>query len=273
MPTHLPPELVCKIFLHAAQSSSSSCRTLCEVSTWARHLALPHLYATISLNTCDTLAQFLLSVITPSCSPRAHRVPSCRGGAECLGYSHLGKVQDPRPTLPEHIPYRLRWLQFYLACRRRRLSATRPEGCGQRADLDVLMLHNGTQHDWTTFCYAQYRNINTAARITHLRLGDPVKFETQLRVGHMRRLTHLAVPCGTRMWRSRAHITFSEEYMTKDQCREVEDWVRLTRKTEERIYMVRPLYDQLRDEWNAEARGGATVWERASQYTRSLSPV
>ncbi|KAF8876165.1 hypothetical protein BD779DRAFT_1677914 [Infundibulicybe gibba] len=64
----LPSELIYEILLHAAKSSTSSCRTLCQVSTWTRCLALPHLYTTV-FTTPQTLPMLYLSLGSPPVLP------------------------------------------------------------------------------------------------------------------------------------------------------------------------------------------------------------
>jgi hypothetical protein len=48
-PSKLPRELIIQIFETAASSSRSTCRALCLVSSWARRLVLPYLFATVSI--------------------------------------------------------------------------------------------------------------------------------------------------------------------------------------------------------------------------------
>ncbi|KAF8876544.1 hypothetical protein BD779DRAFT_1677715 [Infundibulicybe gibba] len=50
MPATLAPELLRTIFTEMAELSTSSCCTLCAVSSWTRHIALPLLYENVFLD-------------------------------------------------------------------------------------------------------------------------------------------------------------------------------------------------------------------------------
>ncbi|KAF8875906.1 hypothetical protein BD779DRAFT_1561969, partial [Infundibulicybe gibba] len=69
MPTDLPPELLRTIFLHTAKLSTPACRTLCAVSSWVRHLALPVLYQTIFIRNTEHLDAFGTSITHPLACP------------------------------------------------------------------------------------------------------------------------------------------------------------------------------------------------------------
>ncbi|KAF8890367.1 hypothetical protein BD779DRAFT_1671333 [Infundibulicybe gibba] len=283
VPIHLPPELVHKIFLHAAESSTSSCRTLCEVSTWTRCLALPHLYTTVSITSHTTASQLLSAVTTPPVlppNPTFHPadavqniwITAVSGKFEtliqcCQNVSNL--ALDPQNFL---------WLlRAHTAEPFSRLT-----DANRRPNLDILMLHSHAQQD--AMYRSECRNNPLIARITHLRLGDPVHFRTHLWLGKMRHLTHIAVPYGRVDKEDLASILplirnmslkvfvliVLSEHLTEDQCRDAEDWVCMIRAVEERVYVVRPLHEQLKEDWDAEVRNGTTIWERAFEYTRFL---
>ncbi|KAF8885631.1 hypothetical protein BD779DRAFT_1673590 [Infundibulicybe gibba] len=143
MSTDLPHELVRRILLQAAQASTSSCRALCEVSTWVRHLALPILYTTVSLNHL-TLEPFARVVTSPSvvCPPNLHftpPMPHCKKATHFaftrIGLSALSSAVDPSVISPEEAEAGIR------------------EGdvdMGEGA-LHVTLLYNGSHGGWELF--------------------------------------------------------------------------------------------------------------------------
>ncbi|KAF8879056.1 hypothetical protein BD779DRAFT_1552902, partial [Infundibulicybe gibba] len=122
-------------------------------------------------------------------------------------------------------------------------------------------------------------------RITHLRLGNVFCLRSGVPISQMPRLTHLAVPCRCaeeEILSDKMFNTFTDTskleifvlviihgYVEKKR-RVVEDWVCKSRKKEQRIYTVREIYSNIELEWDAEVRGGATIWERAIDHTQRL---
>ncbi|KAF8876150.1 hypothetical protein BD779DRAFT_1561236 [Infundibulicybe gibba] len=267
----LPRELVIKIFLCAVQSSTSCCLALCAVSTWARHIALPHLYTTVLIN--HTSAELFLSTTAiplPADFVR-HLWADCSRSQlltiipRCRNISHItipssGFRSFAEPPL----------LEYFSA------------GGGGGCDIHVLMPHHFPQYERPPSQHPH--GIQLFDRITHLRLTQPVDLRMELFVGYMRRLTHLAVLCGDADVRDLAYmlpvvqdssievfvLVLSGEHLSVNQSQEVEKWVRETRRVEERIYVVRPLCDKVKEEWEVEVRGGGTIWERALEYTHQL---
>ncbi|KAF8876148.1 hypothetical protein BD779DRAFT_1561233 [Infundibulicybe gibba] len=258
----LPPELVYEILLYAAKSSTSSCHALCQVSTWARRLALPHLYATISITPRTLPMFFVFGVrhiwIAFKSANRTEELIKSFILQYCRNLSHFAIDARDTDHLFDGIP-------------KENSNITSVEG------VHILMLHNRTRS-----AHHPYDN-PFFARVTHLRFGDPLGPRIRLlRLGHMRRLTHFAVPCSAvsveelecipTVVQDTAVKCFvlivSNAYLDEDQCRVIEDWVCGMRKVDKRIYLVRSLYDGYEKEWDMEVRGGVTIWERAFEYTR-----
>ncbi|KAF8876144.1 hypothetical protein BD779DRAFT_173617 [Infundibulicybe gibba] len=297
VPAGLPHEVVRKILLRAAQSSVSSCRTLCEVSTWVRHLALPLLYRTVAIDCTMRLDKFnhSISSAVSACPPAFRPADAVR---------HLW-VPIPSPTLESilrrcdnvtHLAiHQSEFLRFPSGAAvpgrlpehcQRPIEAREHVGVG---DLHIVVLQNRLDyHGWLSPGSEPHTSVDTHhlfARITHLRLGDPMHLYSQVPISQMPRLTHVAVSCGGTSGKALDSImakiamralkafvlVFVHPYLdSREWRREVEDWVYKSRKEEPRIYTVAQMYSNIEMEWDAEARGGATIWERAVEHTRLL---
>ncbi|KAF8885629.1 hypothetical protein BD779DRAFT_1673587 [Infundibulicybe gibba] len=202
----LPPELVREILLHATQTSTSSCRTLCEVSTWVRKLALPILYTTVFLDhfTIEVFAHVVASsslVCPPSpifrpadavrhiCVSPTVFVPLCTIIRHCknathfafnrIGISALSSAMDPS------------------------VSISREEACLQGGDreevegaLHVTLLNNGSHAGWELFnedtMFRPHKPLSR--RLRRVRFGRPIVLGYSLSIPHLPGLTHLAAP-------------------------------------------------------------------------------
>jgi hypothetical protein len=61
-------------------------------------------------------------------------------------------------------------------------------------------------------------------------------------------------------------ITVAKDVIKNGRWKRLEKWVRKTRETDGRVYVVErgPIF---RDEWELEMRGGDSIWDRALRYT------
>ncbi|KAF8876141.1 hypothetical protein BD779DRAFT_1561206 [Infundibulicybe gibba] len=284
-----PLELVYKILLHVAQSSTLSCRMLCEVSTWVRHLALPLLYTTVPAQAIENMIS-----LHPVCSPSPGFKPA----------EAVRNIWAPSDNT--------NWLDIMRHCTRLFHLASTYEGLTQLVsdgkcfsnpkdtlmetnDLRILMLDNPSWaydgEDWSLCENSNDKNLHFFRRITHLRLEDPAFLEAEIRFSHMDRLTHLAIPFRDpekdlrpifeeylkeildALERTSVQvfvIVLSHDDLPEDKCQDVEKWVCELRNERSGVYVVRPLYDDLKEEWDAEVGGGITIWERAAEYTQLL---
>ncbi|KAF8876159.1 hypothetical protein BD779DRAFT_1475761 [Infundibulicybe gibba] len=163
-------------------------------------------------------------------------------------------------------------------------------------DLHVLMLSNpGWENDsvgWALHESSDNDNLHFFRRITHLRLEGPAGLEVGMHLDHMDRLTHLAIPFPNTeedlelvleehltgmldvLERTSVEvfvIVLSLEVQPEDQCQDIEKWVcEVRNKGASGVYVVRTVYDDLEEEWDAEVKGGVTMWKRAVEYTRLL---
>ncbi|KAF8876149.1 hypothetical protein BD779DRAFT_174027 [Infundibulicybe gibba] len=189
MSVNLPLEVVHNILLYAAESSYLSCRTLCEVSTWVRCLALPMLYTTVAVELPPLLHRFIDLIAsghvtcppTPAFCPadtvRNLCVPTDSRIFEsimrhCNNVTHLAihqsnLIQLINSTVPKHpIPE-----SSARQSHRRRRQTKAHEGTG---DLQILLFENNPSHDWSLSSTFGDAGHPLFERITHLRLGDPV---------------------------------------------------------------------------------------------------
>ncbi|KAF8876146.1 hypothetical protein BD779DRAFT_1561229 [Infundibulicybe gibba] len=278
MPAILPFELLYIIFLQVAESSTSSCRTLCAVSSWVRHLALPFLYRTVSiacpssLTFCpaDALRHLWVPFVSKTLAPIVRY---------CDNVSHL--AVHPRDLV-----------------RLSNVTAPSPEHQNKarvhagKCDLHVVLLQNYAYRGWPISRSSYYVNGTHSLfhRITHLRLEDPIKpaFASRLPISDMPRLTHLAAPGGNaernlyqvfedldwvlgRLSGTSVKVfvvVLMQEFLGENGWRAVEDRVCELHEENGGIYAVGQ--DRLYQEWNTEVRGGTTIWERAVEHTQRL---
>ncbi|KAF8876164.1 hypothetical protein BD779DRAFT_1561263 [Infundibulicybe gibba] len=195
MPTSLPLELLHMIFLQAAESSTSSCYALCRVSSWLRHLALPLLYRTVSVDCIERLDAFDRSITS---IPLAYSPSSEFRPADAV--RHLWVPFDFDPETLKRVMRHCGNLT-HLATQLRDLvrlsdATTCPSGDGEHAgtgDLHVVLLQTRASHASPVYCYPGgiYPLFD---RITHLRLEDPIHPAVALAIVDMPCLTHLAAP-------------------------------------------------------------------------------
>ncbi|KAF8885620.1 hypothetical protein BD779DRAFT_1471528 [Infundibulicybe gibba] len=274
MPTrrYLPLEILPIIFLQAAESSTSSCRALCVVSSWVRHLALPILYRTVFIDRtkCDAFAQSIaLNSLTCSPSPAFRPADALRHLWVAFGSKALKSIV----SCCENITHLAISPQDLVG-----LIDLTPEAAGvhtRMGDLQVVLIPN------CSYCPSFGRPVRTnplLTRITHLHLEDPLRAAPWQLVAGMPRLTHLAIPWGYDEIPNRMPNKISNTsvkvlvivltHVNKSECQVVEDWVCELREEKMRVYAVRQ-HSQL-EEWDTEVRGGTPIWERAAEYTQLL---
>ena len=337
----LPLELVLKVFNVAASSSSQSCYNLCLVSSWARHIALPHLFTTIIIKNQVAIEPFFEQIATrPRDPPNAEFLPApqvrnlwmmtesplpgrigiVQISRACVNLTNIAMttsifhelarstkglgpgprrpvrvsagavplhVQRPTPfpgaptlpfatvaPLPAAPPPALAHSYF--------LETPRPD-----AKLSILLL-DIKQH-WEGAMVVE-RHLGGSPRlfrhITHLRLDkQPI---WGLHLGYFGRLTHFAVPytnpehpllpsLETRIHGNRGLpplqavvVVLWTDIVKSELVQEVQGWVARMRAVNDSAYVVESISTGLQEEWEDEAGGGLSIWDRAVIFTNSL---
>lgn len=285
----LPPELVYEIFHTTARLSTTFCLTLCQVSTWARQLALPHLYSTVITKTHGTTSQY---------NRRLHKAASdpsngCFEPKTALRSIWNESVADRIVTIFEecdnlvHIALHadnLHWLAH----------ASSPIGQNRlphdaitrKQDLHLVIIKG---NNWSLTRFINDNPTLTTplfSKITHLRLGEIDNYRTRLAISHFTRLTHLAVP----FWKMPdAHdlsefnrvlmhqsleclviVIVTDLVAVEDRSR-LEEWFQEKCKTERRVFLIDSQSDAIQREWEEEVRGGESIWGRALGDVAGLS--
>jgi hypothetical protein len=116
-------------------------------------------------------------------------------------------------------------------------------------------------------------------RITHMRLKS-VDHYNNVPLDFFSRLSHFCVPYrlgGRHKPKQLRHfldleslemlvIAVAEDVIEKGHWKRLKKWVRKTRETDGRVYLVEGS-SNFRDEWENEMRGGESIWDHAVRYT------
>ncbi|KAF8876152.1 hypothetical protein BD779DRAFT_1475755 [Infundibulicybe gibba] len=285
--SNLPRKLVHKILLHAARTSTSTCRTLCQVSIWVRHLALPLLYTIIPIRAIRSItAERPIYPPTPTFNP-AWAVRGIWAPDAYFNSSHWRDITQHCTRMSHLTVNHENFMRLAYVMAGLRYTDARAEV----GDLHMLIFQNRygllfLRNPKNKNQVNPVMNTGFVRRITHLCLEDPIEPGIDILLGSMSWLTHLALLCGdankhewTRLLSVATDDTsveafvlmLSPSYATKDKCREGENWVYEMRDAgKDVVYVVRLLCDDLEEEWNSEVRGGETIWERAVKHTQEL---
>ncbi|KJA18192.1 hypothetical protein HYPSUDRAFT_145328 [Hypholoma sublateritium FD-334 SS-4] len=287
----LPPEIVDHIFRYACVLSTSFCLALSQSSVWTREIAIPYLYSTIVVTKKHT-AMLLPAVLrhTPINSPIPNFLPQ----------THVRSIWlEPMSDKTLHI-YRscdslcnlalsqdnFNWIVFILYASSLRLSVLPQQTNGRKQDFHLLIITVKSEN-WSNAVYAKGRKPPPSIfnKITHLRIGQIGSYSTHLDIAHLTRLSHIAIPFHDPQKQvlndllgllDMTSVTVLVVVILTDQLSESEiqeslEWIVEQRRLERTIYGVLSKSEDLRKEWEEEARNGTNIWDRAVRYTESLS--
>jgi len=115
-------------------------------------------------------------------------------------------------------------------------------------------------------------------KITHLRLDDIGDYQTFLDVSHFTSLTHIAIP-----WYNPTKHPLNElnrilalptivclviviyiPFASSSEAEVVREWV--ASRNLSYIYVIETKRSLVQEEWEEEARGGLSIWEKAARY-------
>jgi hypothetical protein len=279
----LPTELVHYVLQLAAASSRSCSLNVCLVASWARQVALPYLFHTILIDNARTYNKFERYVVDPPYTPvntnflarsfvnglwmqGIHRAEILAIFEACDNIAHLALSDADFSTL------------FYQSVGLYALKGLSHRAMARNQGIHLTLLD-------TSFCpwvHGYYGSGPTPIfdSVTHIRLRSIGYYKASIGLDHFSRLSHLSVPyClgGHHKAKDLQHfldleslkilvITVATDVIKKGRWKRLEKWVRKTRETDGRVYLVErgPIF---RDEWELEIRSGDSIWDRALRYT------
>ena len=177
------------------------------------------------------------------------------------------------------------WIVFILHASLPRLSnVLQQQTIDSKQDLHLLIIDVKSENlvNRSRTIYASKPPPSIFNRITHLRIGRIRSYSTHLRdISHFTRLSHIAVPfhhpqeqCLDDLLElfDLTHLTVLVVVILADQLSESEvqgslRWIVEQRRFERPVYGVLSRSEDLRKEWEEEARNGANIWDRAIRYT------
>lgn len=277
----LPPELVHNIFHYAARRSTPFCLTLCRVSSWARQLALPHLYSTVILRDHNSSSNYMKYLRkSPFKPPQIDFQPTT-----VLRSLWIEAVSDRIISIFDkcdnlvHIALHadnLLWLVHASSeAGGNRLSH---DAITRKQDLRVTIIKGD---NWTLVRLVNFEEPNRTtplfSQITHLRLIKIRDYETDISISHLTRLTHLAVP----FWLPSHDLSALDhilghhslellvvvvyvDLVAFEEIPRVGSWYREKRAGGQRVSIVESTSRGIQEEWEEEVRGGKDMWSLAA---------
>ncbi|KIM74643.1 hypothetical protein PILCRDRAFT_828065, partial [Piloderma croceum F 1598] len=289
----LPVELVNIIFVLAAQSSRHACLDLCLVASWARQIALPHLFCTLVAK--DHGVKFQKYLADPPYVPINTRI-----NAASL-VKNVWMPLEGHPATTDSVLdvfencHNLMHMALSIHCFFKLIRATSPpplepvertvSGPAPECDRDIhLTMLCATSFRWAFPEYWRPNFLHRSPlydRITHIRVETLSSYRTRYDLRHFSRLSHLSVP----YYNSIQHIAeqlddFLElrslemfvvagvrKPFQEAHWRRLEKWVLAQRREDKRVFFVEVPAMDIQVEWEREMRGGESIWERAIHYT------
>lgn len=152
-------------------------------------------------------------------------------------------------------------------------------------DFHLTLLNTAKYPTWFAgFLVFHSEKCPLLSHTSHLRLVETGPYHKCMPLHYYPRLSHFAVPyCGAATHDvSELHRFLCQRSLrmlvveivpgtvsSVDRAR-LEDWVRLVRKTDARVFIVERPSDDLQRDWENEMRGGESIWSRAARHTSAL---
>jgi hypothetical protein len=290
--SRLPIELIHHIFNFASAASRRSCLSLCRVASWARHIALPHLFHTVVLKGHLANAQFHdhfngHPYITPV-SASFHPLPLIRNlwmeaasdriitfFNACDNIEHLALTDDA-----------FLWLIYSssaTALADTFTSRISDHALARARDLHVTMI--SPRDNWIPLGYSSDHLTSVSplwSKITHIQLAESIMAPTPQDLGHFTRLSRLAFPFHASYQHGRDLPKLLELQSLKmlvvvivTDSWAAGDWLLMEelvvgiRYTDSRIYLMEGhcRLSEVQEQWEEEMRDGESIWDKAIRYT------
>jgi hypothetical protein len=290
----LPVELVNIIFGLAAESSRHTCLDLCLVASWARQIALPYLFRTLVAK--DHGAKFNIYLANRACIPINTNINPASLVKHVWMPLETDDTTNPVLDVFENC-HNIVHIALTIYCFCTLIRATSPpliadmrktiSGPALDRDRDLhLTLLSTTFFNWT---FPQYWQPNVMRRsplydqITHIRVETVNSFHVYhlFKLDHFSRLSHLSVP----YYHPTQHVAEQLDDLLELQSLEMfvvagvrkplqqahwkrlQEWVWAKRRSDKRVFFVEVPAMDIQAEWEAEMRGGESLWDRALRYT------
>ncbi|KAJ8690247.1 hypothetical protein PTI98_011696 [Pleurotus ostreatus] len=289
-----PPEVVWHIFEHAARSSTSTCKTLCLVNSWCRQLVLPYLFSTVILPTEAAVKDFRSMIFlqaNPNDDPTATRVsqrlrlpdfaPSEHVQNLWMEEAHSGvqKVMESCYNA-EHVAMdQESFLHLMYMPLVRSYFTPEPSRPERSHPLQVVVIDSDSR--WNRASRQGRLQGLLSTGLSHIRLASPMARDSDaLDIAPFPQLTHFAMPLSSCLAQDPDVVSRLLQNPTLKMVvcvisganeRELARvWCRDVRRGCTNAYLVESSGLDLQEQWEAEVRGGKTIWEKALEYTRRV---
>lgn len=302
--TILPLELIFDIFERAAGSSNAFWLSLCLVSSWARHFALPHLLRTVVLRTKANRRAFQEYISRNTVNPSPNFL-------HATSLHNLWLPAEPSPTFTQDI-FQVCQNLTSIALSGRTLAQVHrltlggsdekgrnPKIIMRDRNLHVTVLNGLWSFTKTITAGGMMGNSPLLDMVTHLRYVGGVEVSIHTRLPVLPHLTHLAISYSNMTFvymeddfypfaegallnrpalQAFVLVLYMDESTSQHNSRQLtgyhrhraQTWVRRLRASDPRVYMLESHACDVQDEWLEEVSGGVSIWQRAVSYTKEL---
>ena len=274
----LPPELVHQVFHLAAASSRHSALDICLVASWARRIALPHLFRAVVIRDIVAFSKFKKYIANPPYIPaNSDFLPA--SAVNGVWISGIGGY----PILPvfescDNVTHWAMGIDLFSQLVRSVLNSPwQFNTCSLARKQDIRL----TVTDYQTLNRVSGLTPLTSGifdKVTYIRFTNTDAYETH-NLSDFSRLSHVSLPYygyhkATQLQSfldlkplNMLVVSFDKAVVQVADLKRLEKWVRNKRKTDDRVYLVECHRVYSSDDWNKEVGGGDNIWDRAVRYT------
>lgn len=286
-----PAELINTIFNSAAATSRKACLALCLVASWARQIALPHLFRTILAS--DQVTKFSKYWAHPPYIPFDSNINaaslvknvcmSSQGHANIVSF--LDVFQNCHNITHLAVTIRCFYKLMY-ASSPAHITGEEPKISGPALDtnrdfhLTLLGVPAHVGDEIELFHPDASDRSPLYDQVTHVRVQtDSAGMLHQ--ISYFSRLTHLSLPYDNPVRQIAKYLddfTALEMFVVagvkkpnqQTRWKRLLDWVRAMRQKDKRVFFVEVSTIGIQAEWEEEAMGGESIWDRALHHTTQL---